>query len=69
MRRAGWASSRIRDWRLKFLVRQLVPQFVAFGGQVLSVVFVGRRHDGDLVDHLEVEPAVDKRIGFFGIVC
>ncbi len=48
--------------------RQLVPELVALGLDVPGVVLVDRRLDGDLVDHLQVEPAVDEGVGLLGIV-
>ena len=47
-------------FRLSAISRQMMPQFVAFGRQVLGIVLVDRWDDGDLVDHFQIKSAVDK---------
>ena len=45
-----------------------MAQFVALGRQVVGVVLVHRRQDRHLVDHLQVETAVDEGVGLLGVV-
>ena len=47
-------------------LRKPVTHFVAFGGQIAFVVFVDRAEDGHLVDHFQIETAVDEGIRFLG---
>jgi hypothetical protein len=53
---------------LRIDVRQMVAELVALGGEITRVVLVHRRHDGDLVDHFQVETAVDKSVGLLRVV-
>ena len=54
--------------RLGVPLRQLVAQLVALGGDVAGVVLVDRAEDGHLIDHFQVEAAVDEGVGLLGVV-
>src|SRR5262245_485159 len=47
---------------------EFVAELVALGGEIAGVVGIGRGNDGNLVDDLEIEAVVDKRVDLFGIV-
>ena len=65
-------SYAIRDHRSRLcsnaILRQLVPHLVALGGDVAGVVLVDRADDRHLIDHFQVEAAVDEGVGLLGIV-
>ena len=48
--------------------REIMPQLVAFGRQVLRVVLVGRREDRNLIDNLQVKASQIEGFRFFGVV-
>ncbi len=48
--------------------RQPVAHFVAFGGQVVGVVLVDRRNDGNLIHDLQIKTAEDEGVRLLGIV-
>lgn len=52
----------------RFSIGQLMSHLIAFGRQILGVVLVDGRDDGDLVDDFQVETPVDESVGFFGVV-
>ncbi len=45
-----------------------MTQLITLRGQVARVVLVDRRQDRHLIDDFQVEPAVDERVGLFGVV-
>ena len=45
-----------------------MAHFVAFGGDIAGVVLVDGRQDRHLVDHLQIEAAVDEGVGLFRVV-
>ena len=54
---------------LRLVERQLVSQFVPFGGEVLGVVFIHGRQDGNLIEHDQVKTPKIKCFGLLGVVC
>src|SRR6185437_16750956 len=56
--------SLLTEWRMLIQRRQPVAQLGALGLQILSVVLVAGRNDRDLVDHFQIEAAVDEGVGF-----
>ena len=45
-----------------------MPKLVALGRQISGVVLVDRPDNGHLVNHFQVEPAVDEGVGLLRIV-
>ena len=45
-----------------------MPQLVTLGGQIHSIVNIGRDCDRNLIHDFQFESTIDERVGFFGII-